>query len=233
VLVCERLAADGCARLRRHDPKKGALAAWLTTLVRNTAVDWIRSRAGRRRLFGAIERLDPLDQRVFELFYWERQRPTAIAEELTRRSSPTDLADVFEALGRIEASLTDRHRSDLLATLARSQPPVSLDADAEVPQLRLVDPAPDPEAALGRRQSENALALALQALPPEDAAIVRLMFVNGWSRDAVKRALHLAELPRERIAGILRRLRDRLADGDAGIGAAEARRMADSGGGTR
>src|SRR5512134_692580 len=75
VHVCERLAADDCARLRKHDPGKGALAAWLATVVRRMLVDWVRSRQGRKRLFGSIRELAAVDQQVFELFYWRRHSP--------------------------------------------------------------------------------------------------------------------------------------------------------------
>src|SRR5688572_2753000 len=69
VHVCEKLAADDCARLRRHDPAKGALSAWLGTVVRRMLVDWVRSSHGRKRLFGSIRALSPIDQQVFEQFY--------------------------------------------------------------------------------------------------------------------------------------------------------------------
>src|SRR5262245_2891698 len=73
VEACEHLAADDCARLRRHDPAKGPLRAWLVRVVRNVLIDWVRSRRGRKRLFGSIQALDPLAQRVFELYYWRRR----------------------------------------------------------------------------------------------------------------------------------------------------------------
>lgn len=45
VRACEHLAADDCARLRRYDPSKGTLNAWLAAVARHVAVDWVRSRA--------------------------------------------------------------------------------------------------------------------------------------------------------------------------------------------
>jgi RNA polymerase sigma factor (sigma-70 family) len=210
VLVCERLAAEGCRRLRRHDPRKGALAAWLTTVVRYVVVDWVRSRAGRRRLFRSIERLDAFDQRVFTLFYWEQRRPADIAEFLrVERSQPVALADVLDALGRIQDAMTDRHRAELLALVARTRPA------AAVEEMEAAGAAPraagDPEAALGTREIDGLFAAALGALPAGDAAIVRLLFQQGWSRAQVQRALHLEQLTAERVAGILGRLRELLA----------------------
>jgi DNA-directed RNA polymerase specialized sigma24 family protein len=207
--VCERLAEDDCARLLRHDPGRGALAAWLTVVVRHVVVDWVRSRAGRRRLFRTIRDLEALDQRVFELYYWEHQRPVEIVEILRMRESrPVDLPEVLAALSRIQEAMTDRHRSELLALVARTRPAASLDG-AESP-ARSLAAADDPERELGVRELDALFAAALAELPAEDAAIVRLTFVQGWSRERVRRGLHLERLTGERLAGILARLKELL-----------------------
>jgi DNA-directed RNA polymerase specialized sigma24 family protein len=113
---------------------------------------------------------------------------------------------VFAALSRIERVLTDRHRADLLALSVRSCAPVSLD-DEEADVAEIVDEAPDPEASVAAGQSREALARALAALPAEDAAIVRLRFVQGLSLKNVQRALHLKHLTEDRMATILDALR--------------------------
>lgn len=77
LLVCERLAENDRARLRRHDPARGALAARLTVLVRDVVVDWVRGRAGRRRLFRSIATLGAFERRVFELYYTMPSSPSA------------------------------------------------------------------------------------------------------------------------------------------------------------
>jgi RNA polymerase sigma factor (sigma-70 family) len=220
VRVCERLATDHCARLRRHDPRKGALAAWLTILVRHVVVDWVRSRAGRRRLFGAIRTLPAFDRRVFELYYWERRRATEVVELLRReQQSPMDLTDVLQALERIQEAMSDRHRAELLTMVARTMPAATLD-DAAVPEPVSAGRADDPEEELGARELDMQFASALAALPVEDAAIIRLTFVQGWSREQVRRALHLEDLTVDRMRGILERLKELLAA--RGLGPREA-----------
>jgi DNA-directed RNA polymerase specialized sigma24 family protein len=211
VRVCERLAENDCARLRKHDPSRGALAAWLTVVVRRVVVDWLRSRAGRRRLFRSIRRLDPFDQRVFELYYWQGRRPAEIAEltQAPGREAVT-VSAVLAALERIQEAMTDRHRSELLALMARARPPVSLD-EPEAGARLASGAASDPEHALGVRELDVLFASALADLPAEDAAIVRLTFVQGWSREQVRRGLHLDRLSSERIASILERLKQLLA----------------------
>jgi len=220
VRVCERLAADECARLRRHDPRKGALGAWLTIVVRHAVVDWVRSRAGRRRLFGAIRRLGPVDRRVFELYYWEQRRPAELVELLRAEGhGAVSLPDVLQSLHRVHEAMSDRHRAELLALAARTRPAVSLDDDA-AREPRDAAPMADPEQRLRARELNAQFASALAALPAEDAAIVRLTFVQGWSRTRVQRALHLDRLGPERITSIVEALRRLLAE--RGLGPEEA-----------
>ena len=214
VLVCERLAADDCARLRRHDPAKGALGAWLAVLVRNVLVDWVRSRAGRRRLFKSIKELPALERRVFELFYWENRTAAEMVGLLDVELGSPSLASIFDALERVQAALTERQRAELLAMAARAASPVSLDATADEDD-RPHD-APDPNADLERdvhaKEVDHVLEEAIRRLPPEDAAIVRLKYVEGLSLNQIREALHLDRLTEPRIRGILETLKKHLAD---------------------
>ncbi len=207
LMTCERLAADNCARLRRHDPAKGPIGAWLGAVVRNVIVDWVRSRAGRRRLFHAVTALPPRAQHVFELYYWQDRTPSEIAEILTmREAQPVGLGEVFEAMDAVDGVLNDRHRRELLAMAVRARTPVSLEMELES-GLDVAAPAPDPEHVLGARERTAALDRALASLPPEDAAIVRLKYVQGLTRTDIERALHIEHLPEARVKSIVGRLR--------------------------
>jgi RNA polymerase sigma factor (sigma-70 family) len=220
VRICERLAADDCRKLRRFDPARGPLAAWLTGVVRNAVVDWLRAERGRRRHFAAIERLDGFARRVFELYYWEQATVSETTARLAgeRPEETVDVARVLDALTRIDEALSDRQRVELLSQLARERA-----ARGHQPLEEIAPPAApgdDPERAAAVREIEARLAAALAELPAEDAAILRLTFVQGWSRAVVQRALRLPELAPARIRRILDALRERLAA--AGVGAAEA-----------
>jgi DNA-directed RNA polymerase specialized sigma24 family protein len=209
--VCVHLSADGCARLRRHDSSRGTLGAWLVVVVRNAVVDLVRSRVGRRRMFKAVRSLDAFDRRVFELYYWSGQRPGDIAERLQVEERRTvGLGDVLTALERIHQVLEQRQRAELLSTMVRQRPPLSLHDE----EGRLaVDPpsrARTPEQAAMAAERERQFAAALATLPVEEAAIVRLRFVQGLSLAQVRRALHLEALTGERVREILARLRQAL-----------------------
>jgi RNA polymerase sigma factor (sigma-70 family) len=208
VLVCERLAADDCARLRRHDPGKGALGAWLSVLVRNVLVDWVRSRAGRRRLFKSIKALPPLEQRVFELFYWESRSPAEMVDLLTDFGALT-LIDVLGALDRVEAALTQRQRAELVAMTARARKPVSLDA-SEDPADRpfdIADPAATPEEQVHRQEVGGLIDRALASLPASEAVILRLKYMEGLSLQQIRQALHLDELTEQHVRSIVQKLK--------------------------
>jgi DNA-directed RNA polymerase specialized sigma24 family protein len=200
--VSEHLADDRCARLRRYDPAKGRLGAWLSTVVRRLIVDWVRSESGRKRLFQSIRALGPIDRRVFELYYW-RRRPAGEIAEIVRL--PVTL--VFESLERIEQALSQRQRAELLAMAARDAGPAPLEHEDGTLTVDIGSDAPGPDDVARAREASAALSRALAALPAEDALIVSMRFVDGLSRAEVARALHLTSLSGERIAGILARLK--------------------------
>ena len=207
VRTCERLAERGCERLRRHDPSRGEYAGWLAAVVRHVIVDWVRSRAGRRRLFGVIKALDPAAQRVFELYYWEDRTPTEIAGIMRSADPAIDLTAVFDALERVDRVLTDRHRSELLSMAARARSAGSLDADPER-AAEIPDPSQaTPESVMTAREVDARFASALASLPAEDAAIVRLRFVQGLTLRQVEEALHIDRLAPSRVRDILDRMR--------------------------
>jgi DNA-directed RNA polymerase specialized sigma24 family protein len=210
VLLCEQLSARGFERLRTQSAARGSLGGWLTVVVRHTIVDWVRSRKGRRRLFQSVQALPALERRVFELYYWDERSPSEIAETIAAETGgEPDLARVFGALEAIHAVLTERHRADLCAMAARSKAPAPID-DLDVAD-RTPDAAPDAEASLRVRELNDALEHALARLPAEDAAIVRLKYVEGLSTPDVERALGIRGLTRVRVDGILASLRQALA----------------------
>lgn len=211
--VCARLTDDGYAALRRRDPAAGSLHGWLAAVVRGAAVDYVRSQIGRRRMFGAVAALDRHHQRVFELYYWDRRTVAEVTEVLrTEQGAQVTLEQVFAALEVVESVLTDRHRAELLALMARSHAPVSLDvADDDGTVVEPAADAPDPELALRIQETDARLHAALAALPAEDAAIVSLKYGEGLTRAQIQRMLALPELSEHRVRTIVAGLRTRLA----------------------
>jgi DNA-directed RNA polymerase specialized sigma24 family protein len=214
--VCERLSEHNHAALRRRDPAAGSLTGWLAVVVRRAAVDYVRSQLGRRRIFAAVRSLDRFHQRLFELYYWDGrtlgEAAEALRAELKREVSLDDVLDGLEAVDRV---LSERHRSELLSLVARSRPAVSLEGDGDTPAVpEPIADSPDPEAVLRARETEDRLTRALATLPPEDAAIVSLKYVEGLSRPQIRRLLRLPELTEHRVRTIVAALRARLVTTD-------------------
>lgn len=209
VHTCQRLSANGCERLKRFDPGHGKIGAWLAVVVRNATVDWVRARAGRPRLFAAIKTLPPHDQRVFELYYWKELPLAVIAGMLAQEAqAAVGVPEVLDALGRIETLLTPRHRRELLSLVTRTRRPASLTA-AEDEEEGWSVPAPEasPEDQLAAQEQAAAFDRALRSLLPEEAAIIRLKYVQGLSTRDVQAALHLERLTEDRLKQILDKLR--------------------------
>ena len=210
-LVVERLAANQYARLRARRMAAGSLAAWLAVVTRHVVVDWVRGRAGRRRVFGAIQELPPADQRVFELYYWEERRVPEICGMLSAASGrDVPASEVLDGLERVNRALTARHHAELVSMSLRSRPPESI--DDEEGALRVDAPAAGmtPEEQVIRRERERGLERALALLSTEDAAVIRLHVGEGLALAQVRRALRLPELTDQRVQAILDRVRQLL-----------------------
>jgi DNA-directed RNA polymerase specialized sigma24 family protein len=222
VVMCEQLSARNFDRLKSQDAARGSIGGWLAVVARHTIVDWVRSRKGRRRLFHAVEALPRFDQRVFELYYWEERTPSEIVEFVAQETRErTDLSAVLGALDRIQATLSDRHRAELLAMAVRAKAPIPID-DTDVAE-HMPGRHGDPESDLRIADVNARLESALARLPAEDAAIVRLKYIEGLTTADVELAVGVAGLTARRLQEILTRLRASLKDlgvdaADAGLG---------------
>ena len=165
-------------------------------------------------MFGAVRELDRFHQRLFELYYWEG-RSLAEATEALRVELKKDvsLETVLDALETVDRALSDRHRSELAVArraLARAgfarRRRRRVDADRRAGRrtrrIRRLH--------CGARELEDRLNRALATLPPEDAAIVSLKYVEGLTRTQIQRLLRLPELTEHRVRTIVATLRTRL-----------------------
>src|SRR5437588_525559 len=209
VLICEQLSAEGCERLKSHDGARGSIGGWLAVVARNAVVDWIRSRKGRRRLFHAVKGLSRMDQRVFELYYWDERTLTEMSEILSQETgTAADVAAVADSMERVQQALNVRHRADLLALAVRSKAAVAIDETDAAD--RVPDARANPEMSARVAQLNDGLETALSRLPAEDAAIVRLKYVEGLATSDIERAIGVS-LTSKRVQDVLARLRETLA----------------------
>jgi hypothetical protein len=83
----------------------------------------------------------------------------------------------------------------------RTRLPISLDSDT-VPEAAVATGAHQ-ERGLRARELDARFTRALRTLPVEDAAVLRLVFVQGWSLTEVRRGLGVEDLDAARLRMIL------------------------------
>ena len=207
VRVCERLRRDECARLAAFDPARGTMLAWLAVVVRRVTIDWVRSRAGRRRHFAPIKRLGALERSAFELKYWQNSPPDDYAASLTALvGRPVHAHEADAALERVERALDQRHRAELCAALTRGRPAVSIDRLEGEASIPVADHRPDPEERVLAAEMAGELARLLARLPDEDRQILQLKFAHGCSHREMSTALGV-DVSDDRVRRAVARLR--------------------------
>jgi RNA polymerase sigma factor (sigma-70 family) len=211
VFVCERLAADGFARLRRFDPAGPARpATWLRAVARNLCVDHYRARHGRFRVFEAISQMPALEQLVFRRRYRDGLTVHETLESLRAEFPDVTIEAVAAADNRVSLSLGWRQ----LWALTAARPKVeSLDLDQDGPAA--IDPPasdPSPEATLADAEQRALLRSALARLSPEDRLLVRLRIDQGLTLGevAVIAGLRDPQQADRRLRAIYRRMRDQM-----------------------
>ena len=199
-----------CRRYGMSGADAEDFASWAT--VRLVADDYavLRQFRGESSLRTYLVVVVAMLHREYRSRSWGRWRPSAAAqrggrvavrlETLVHRDGYALSQAILRLRTAGETSLSDRQLAALFATLPRRAP----GQQAETP-LDLVAGVPDPRAAddelsaeeqgARRRAIEDALRRALDALPAEDRAIVRMRYWEGASVADVARALDLPQKP--------------------------------------
>jgi DNA-directed RNA polymerase specialized sigma24 family protein len=105
LFVCQKLAENDFARLRRFRQRDSSKApkftTWLAAVTCNLCIDAHRARHGRRQLPRGILGLAEIDQEVFRLFYWRGFSREEIEQQLANTAGHTPNR-VVESLERIQ-----------------------------------------------------------------------------------------------------------------------------------
>ncbi|HZN04043.1 MAG TPA: sigma-70 family RNA polymerase sigma factor [Candidatus Polarisedimenticolia bacterium] len=221
LFVCSRLHADDMRRLRsfRYRPEAPCrFSTWLTVVVKNLAVDYLRSKQGRDRPFRNVEAMDEIDRLVFD-YHLRDGRPLREVRQIlgTRHGLGVGDADLAGRAARVEAALSASQRWRLLARLAERREHLPLDpvSGAAVAvtheAITPTDAGENPEQALRHREEGRALRLALLAIPPRERLAVTLRHRDGLSAREVAAVLKVTPEEAERLARAgAQNLRERL-----------------------
>jgi RNA polymerase sigma factor (sigma-70 family) len=164
-----RLIEDDYAVLRKFGGRS-SVTTFLSVVVSNLARDYRVRRHGRWRPSAAARRLGPVAERLERLVYRDRM----------------SLDEAFGVVRSEGATATDRELAELFDRIPARLPLRPEQAGAEplafVPSAERADAALEAEEA--RREHDrirDALAGALDALPPEDRLILRMRFWDDMS----------------------------------------------------
>ncbi len=198
VFVCEKLSAKDFHRLKtiRYAGSRGDLTPWIRQVVKRLCINWAWSEDGRKRLLKPIARLGPLEQRVFELYFWQGLLPAEIEERLHQEHFPqAEPASVFEALDKIFSSLSEKKLWRLISNLSRFRGPLSLDDfDEDSGQSWDVeDVHADPETNLLQREQDRILQRALQHLPERQVLMLQFRFEHALSLPEIAEIMLIEE----------------------------------------
>jgi DNA-directed RNA polymerase specialized sigma subunit len=198
VFVCEKLCANDFHRLKtiRYAGSHGDLTPWIRQVVKRLCINWAWSEEGRRRLLKPIARLGPLEQRVFELYFWQGLLPSEVEERLRQEHFPgVAPAAVFEALDKILSHLSEKKLWRLISNLARARGPLSLDETGEDsgPSWDVADFEADPESHLLQREQDQILQRALQHLPERQILMLQFRFEHALSLTETARIMRIEE----------------------------------------
>jgi RNA polymerase sigma factor (sigma-70 family) len=196
--VCEKLWEKDFRRLKaiKYAGSHGDLTPWVRQVVKRLCINWAWSEDGRKRLLKPIERLGPLQQRVFELYFWQGLTPSQIDERLRQEHfSGLDPTSVFDALEQILSQISEKKLWRLVSNLARRRGAISLD-EANDESGFLPDVAadgPDPESELIQREQDRILQQALQHLPPRAVLILQFRYEHALSLAEIAELMLLDE----------------------------------------
>lgn len=173
--VCEALSANDFSKLRAYSAQLGtraSVATWLVAVVRNSTIDWLRHRDGRKRS-SVPAGLSPLQQQIHFALCAEAQTHAEAFEHIRSRHG---LSLSFHKFLR-EVRITNRIAPcpSVVRSLHPTHVPLT-DAMGEV-EINLVELA----------EREQRVAKALSTQPVDVRLAVELFVVDRVSAESVAR----------------------------------------------
>jgi len=226
LFICERLREQDMKRVRsfRRRPDAPCLfSTYLSVVIRNLSVDFLRSRQGRYRPFASVTGLETADRLLFE-YHVRDGRPLEEARNLlmTRHGIQMSESEASDRAGRVGAALSPSQRWRLVSRLIERRLPMTIDPVFDVASSHSdrhgeSRPVPlagtdDPEEPIRTRQAEGALREILRDLPPRQRLALTLRYRDGLPATEVARLMDITRaeadgLARQGVDAIRSRLR--------------------------
>jgi hypothetical protein len=170
-------------------------------VTRNLFRDWFRDREGRRVLPKEIGGLDPLDQDIFKLVFWEGLSESEAFGTLSGQRQALGFEDFQSRLERIYAKLSEKNLLTIYQDLLRRMPSLPLGSKAVAGGMRPVQvadahPEARPDRALEQSEDravaqevQQALSDAIAALPRTTRQVLLLHALRQLSGEEVRRIM--------------------------------------------
>jgi len=220
LFVCARLREGEMRRLRafRYRPEAPCrFSTYLSVVVKNIALDFIRSREGRFRPFRAVESMDETDRLLFEYHLKDGRPLTEVRETLSGRHGITlTHAEIEERAGKVQSSLSASQRWRLLSRLFERRRELSVDPVAEAAfdldhAVPLAGLGGDPESPIRSRDADRVFGEVMAAMAPRQRLALVLRYRDGLGPHDMAEVLSVSRSEAEKLAREgLERLRDGL-----------------------
>ena len=192
---------------RRRPEAPCRFSTWLAVVVKNVALDHMRSRDGRFRPFRVIDAMDEPDRLIFEYYHHQGRSLEEVRSLLAERHGiRLTESDADARVARVSALLTPSQRWRLLARIHEKRGPLPLDAvDGEAPGAGQVvaeaGEQDDPERPLLKQAAARALDDAFRSMEPPQRLALTLRFRDGLAVKEVAGFMHVTPEEASRLEG--------------------------------
>jgi len=183
-------------RLRSYSGR-ASLVTWITLVVRSEVMDHLRRKFGRDLKLRALDRLSPMERRLFHLYYVEGLAPRDVFARVPADEPPWTYDRFVAVLHHIERKLGDRwlkrlaydlHAQSVGAASGRLLEYLDHARDEFEQRARALRPEYDVMERDARRTVEQ-MGVAVAALDPQDRRLLELRFEHGWKAHKIAREL--------------------------------------------
>jgi len=205
---------------RQGRGKRCRFDTWLAVVVRNLAIDVLRSWHGRRMLPRSVSRRPRWQQSLYRLVYWEGRSVAEAYEVLTTGEEFSgSLAEVADTLHDLHATLPTSSRLPLPRVVSLETPAGPGDeegATLDLPDAAAVSPASGPAAGDAREK----LRRVMSGLDPNERLLLRMYFLEGVGAAELVQVVGVQSRSQvyTKVHGLLDRIRKALQDEGLGIG---------------
>lgn len=200
--------------------KRCRFDTWLAVVVRNLAIDVLRSWHGRRMLPRSVSRRPRWHQSLYRLVYWEGRSVAEAYEVLvTGEEFEGSLAEVADTIHDLHATLPASSRLPLPRVVSLEVPAAA--GDEEGTTMELPDTtAPDAESGQVADDARTRLSGIMSRLDPNERLLLRMYFLEGVGAAELVQVVGVRSRSQvyTKVHGLLDRLRKALRDEGLDIG---------------